>query len=105
MVVEPGYPLEGGVFDGFQGPPRPSAVDDFGFEQPDHRLGEGVVVGSTDAPNERLDPVRRIRRTKQSFRVPNADILGGFTWSSQHRDGGCGRWRSGGGRIGARGPS
>ncbi len=30
---------------------------------------------------------------------------GGFTWSSQHRDGGCGRWRSGGGRIGARGPS
>ena len=30
---------------------------------------------------------------------------GGFMWSSQHRDGGCGRWRSGGGRIGARGPS
>ena len=29
----------------------------------------------------------------------------GLNRSSQHRDGGCGRWRSGGGRIGARGPS
>lgn len=45
VVVEPGHPLEGGVFDGFKAPPRATAADDLRFEQPDHRLGERV-----DAP-------------------------------------------------------
>ncbi|MBB5696113.1 hypothetical protein FHS87_004183 [Roseomonas pecuniae] len=73
VVVEPVHPLEGGVLDSFQRPPRAAAADDLGLEQPDHRLGERVVIGIANAPDGRLDP-----GVEQPFRVPNADVLLGF---------------------------
>jgi hypothetical protein len=56
-VVEPVHPLDGRVLGGFQRSPRAPAADGLGLEQPDHRLGECIVVGSTNAPGGRLDPV------------------------------------------------
>jgi len=49
-MIEPVDPLEGRVFHGVEMPPRAAVVDDFGFEQPDDRLGERVVVGTLDMP-------------------------------------------------------
>jgi hypothetical protein len=55
------------------------AADDLGLEQPDDGLGEGIVVAVTDAPDGGLDP-----RLEEALRVPNADVLPGLNWSSQH---------------------
>lgn len=60
----------GGVFDRFQRPPRVATADNPGLQQPDHRLSDYVIVGSTNAPEGRL----RLG-VEQPFRVPNADVL------------------------------
>ena len=44
-VVEPVDVLQGGDLDLFDGPLRTVWLDQFGLEQPDHGLGQGVVVG------------------------------------------------------------
>src|SRR3712207_1334041 len=70
LVVEPRHPFEGGELDGLEAPPRAAAADDLRFEQAYHRLGDGVVVGISDAAHGGLDP-----GLEQTFRVPNADVL------------------------------
>ena len=42
-VVEPVDPLQGGVLDLVQAPPRATPADQFGLVQPNDRLGQGVV--------------------------------------------------------------
>ena len=54
-VVEPVDVFEGGVFDLVEVSPGSSVVDQLGFVQPDHRLGEGVVAGCRR-------PIRRMVR-------------------------------------------
>ena len=54
-VIEPVDPFEGGEFDVLDAAPGPAAPDDLGFEQADNALGQGVVVGVTDAADGPLD--------------------------------------------------
>ncbi len=53
--VEPVDPFEGGELDGLERPPWSTPMDQFGFEQPVDRLGEGIVVAVADAADGRLD--------------------------------------------------
>ena len=55
LVVEPVDPFQGGEFDFLHGPPRLAGLDEFGFEEPEHGLGQRVVVGVTDRPGRELD--------------------------------------------------
>lgn len=48
-MVEPIDPFKGLVLHRLEGLPRPEPVDDLGLEQPDHALGECVVVRVADA--------------------------------------------------------
>ncbi len=51
-------------------PPRASTVDDLGLVEPDHRFGEGIVVGIAHTPDRGLDP-----GFAKPLRVPNREIL------------------------------
>jgi hypothetical protein len=55
-VVEPVDVLEGGDLDLLDGPPGSTRLDELGLEQPNHGLGEGVVVGVADRPDRWVDP-------------------------------------------------
>ena len=44
-VVEPVDPFQRGALDGLEAAPRAAAMDDLGLEEPNDRLGEGVVAG------------------------------------------------------------
>lgn len=44
-VVEPVDPFEGGEFEVVDAPPGAFVADQFGLLEPEHRLGQGVVVG------------------------------------------------------------
>ena len=55
-MVEPVHPLKGGDLDGLKAAPWTEAADDLGLEQPDHRLGERVVVAVADAALEGAIP-------------------------------------------------
>ncbi len=55
-VVEPVDVFEGGDLDLLCGAPGPAGLDQLGLEQPDDRLGEGVVVGVADGPDRGADP-------------------------------------------------
>ena len=44
-VVEPVDPFEGGEFEVVKAPPRALVANQFGLVEPEHRLGQGVVVG------------------------------------------------------------
>jgi hypothetical protein len=48
-MVEPVDVLQDGDLDLLDGLPWTLGFDQFGLEQADHRLGEGVVIGVTDA--------------------------------------------------------
>ena len=54
-MVEPVHPFECRKLDGLEVPPRTMTTDHFGLVQPDHRLGEGVVVRVADAPDRRIN--------------------------------------------------
>ena len=54
-MVEPVHPFECRKLDGLEVPPRTTTTDHFGLVQPDHRLGEGVVVRVADAPDRRIN--------------------------------------------------
>lgn len=64
-MIEPVDPLQSGELDGFQVSPRSAFADHLGFEQPDHRLREGVVVGVPDAAHRRLNAGNAGRPTDQ----------------------------------------
>ena len=51
-------------------PPRSAPIDHLGLVQPDHRFGEGVVVGIADTADRRLDA-----RLGEALRVPDSEIL------------------------------
>lgn len=55
MMIEAVDPLQGGELDGSQIRPRPAIADHVGFEQPDRRLREGIVVGLPEAARRRLE--------------------------------------------------
>ena len=48
-MVEPVDPFQRGILDGVDRAPRSASADDLGLEQPDDRLGQGIVVRVTDA--------------------------------------------------------
>ena len=72
-MVEPVEVFERGDLDLLDGPPRPTRLDQLGLEQPDHGLGQGVVVGVADRPNRRVDA-----RLRQAFGVGNGCVLSGI---------------------------
>lgn len=53
--VEPVDPFEDVDLDRLATAPRSAAMNDLGFEQADHRLGEGVVVAVADVADRRND--------------------------------------------------
>ena len=55
-VVVPVDPLQDGQFDVVQALPGPARVDDFGLEQADLGLGQGVVEGVADAADAGAAP-------------------------------------------------
>ena len=59
--VEPVDPFQGGVFDVVEVFPWSSLTDDFGLEEPDHRFGEGVVMGVADRRHGGLMPASASR--------------------------------------------
>ena len=69
-MVEPVDPLQRREFDVFQAFPRPTSADDFGLEQPDHGLGQGVIIGVADTAHGRLDP-----GFPKPLRVANGQVL------------------------------
>ena len=93
-VVEPIDPFEGGEFHCFGVAPGSAPVDHLGLEQAVDRLGQGVVIAVADAADRGLDP-----RFGEALSVADRDVLGGFSWSSQHPPGGMLRWQGDGGRI------
>jgi hypothetical protein len=70
VVVEPPDPLQGGEFDVLQAPPWALSANDLGFEEADHALGQGVVVGIAPAADGRLDS-----RFGQSLGITNREVL------------------------------
>ena len=54
-MVEPVDPFEGGELDGLERAPGPLPADHLGLEEPDHGLGEGVVVAIANAADGRRD--------------------------------------------------
>lgn len=80
LAVESGHSMQRGQFNRLLGLPGTSAVDQFSFVQTVDRLGQGVVVGVALTANRRLDA-----GLGQPFGVADADVLGGFNGSSQHR--------------------
>ena len=77
-VVEPVDPFERGVLDGLQGAPGSTPMDHLCFVEPVDRLGESVVVAVADAADG-----RHKTGLGQPLRVPDRDVLGGFSRSSQ----------------------
>jgi hypothetical protein len=51
LVVEPVHVFQSGELDLLGGAPGPARLDQFGLEQADHGLGQGVVVGVTRRPD------------------------------------------------------
>ena len=82
-MVEPVDPFEGREFNGFEGSPWSTPMDHLGLVEAVDRLGESVVVAVADAADRGLDA-----GFGQALGVADADVLGGFNWLSQHRDGG-----------------
>jgi hypothetical protein len=70
LRVEPRHPFQRGVFDVVEAAPGATAVDHFRLVQPDHRLGQRVVIRVADAAHRR----RRAGR-EHAVRVPHGDIL------------------------------
>jgi hypothetical protein len=54
-VVEPVDVVQGREFDVFDGAPWSLPADQFGLEQPDDGLGQGVVVGVADRADGGVD--------------------------------------------------
>lgn len=79
MVVEPGYPFQGGQFDGFTRFPGSAAVDEIGLVEPIDGLGQGVVVTVALAAHRRL-----YAGFCETLAVANGDVLPRFKRSSQH---------------------
>ena len=48
-VVEPVHPLERGVLDGLDAPPRPAPMDDLGLVEAVDGFGQGIVVAIANA--------------------------------------------------------
>jgi len=69
-VVEPIDPFEGGELDRLEGAPGAAPMDDLGLEETNHRFGESVVVGISDAADGRLDA-----GLGETLGVANAHIL------------------------------
>ena len=69
-MVEPVHPLKVGDLDGLKAAPWTEAADDLGLEQPDHRLGERVVVAVADAAHRRRDP-----GVAEALGVANGQVL------------------------------
>ena len=69
-VIEPVHPVEGRELDVLDVAPRTAAADDFGLEQADDGLGQGVVVRVADTAHRGLDT-----RLEESFRVTDREVL------------------------------
>ena len=69
-VVEPIHPFEGGKLDGFERPPRATPMDDLGLEQANHRLGERIIVGISNATDGGFDTC-----LGETLGVADADVL------------------------------
>ena len=54
-MVEPVHPLDGSELHRLGMTPGTTPADHLGFEEPDHRLGQGIVVTVADAADRRLD--------------------------------------------------
>jgi SAM-dependent methyltransferase len=85
LAVEPAVVVpvdvgEGGQLDLLKRAPGAAAADQLSLDQPDGRLGQGVVVAVTNAADRRCRP-----DLGQSFGVADGGVLGGFNWSWQHR--------------------
>ena len=70
LRVEPGDPLERRELDVVEAAPGPGLANDLRLEQPDHRLGERVVVRVAAAADRGLDA-----RLRQPLGVPNRQVL------------------------------
>ena len=57
-VVEPVDPLGGGDLEVVEALPRPLRLDQLGLVEPDHRLGQGVVIRRPDGSGRGFDPQR-----------------------------------------------
>jgi hypothetical protein len=82
-IVEPVQPFESCELDGVEVTPRSTSMDDLSLVEAIDRFGEGVVVRVADAADGRLDP-----GFGETLGVLDRNLLGGFNWLSQHRDGG-----------------
>lgn len=69
-VVEPIDQFERGVFHGFEASPRAAPMDHLGLEQANHRLGERVIVGISDATDGGFDTC-----LGETLGVADADVL------------------------------
>ena len=77
-MVEPVHPVERGEFHSLQRASRSLASNHLRLEEPNHGLGEGVIVRISAAPDRRLDP-----GVREPFGVAHREILLGFKGSSQ----------------------
>ena len=84
MVVEPVYPFEGCVFNGFEVALWSATMDDIGLEEAADRLGESIVVDAANASNLGFDAC-----IGQPFGVFDREILGRFKvsgcWTARSR--------------------
>ena len=55
-MVEPVYPFQRGIFDGFKGSPWPASMDHLGLVEAVDGLGQSVVVAVADAADRGFDP-------------------------------------------------
>ena len=69
-MIEPVDPFQGCELHGFEVSPRASPVNDLGLVESVDGFGQGVVVGISDATNERFDA-----GFSQPFGVLDRDIL------------------------------
>ncbi|EAA20200.1 hypothetical protein, partial [Plasmodium yoelii yoelii] len=70
VVVEPGYPFQGGEFDGLPALPGCSAVDRLGLVQAVDGFGQGVVIAVATASDGGLDP-----GLGQALGIADGDVL------------------------------
>ena len=77
-MVEPIHPFERGDFDGLEGPPWPTAIDDLGLVEAVDGLGERIVIAVADAADRWFDA-----GFGQALSVFYGNVLLGFNRSSQ----------------------
>lgn len=70
-VIELVYPFERSELHRLEILQRSARPDDLGFEQPNDRFGERVVVGVAGAPHRTIDA-----SIDESLGVPDAQVLG-----------------------------